>query len=270
MLIELLRPSRDHLPSTHDDFMLIGEPARTPYDLAFSLFGVPVRVHPGFWLIGLFLGGMSNPPMVVLIWISAVFLAILVHELGHAMAMRAYGYFPWIILYWMGGLTSRDPRVASRSRHSDTFEDIVISAAGPGAGFALAGLLAAIVFALNRGQQPLFASFGALMMPASMAYPLALFLYDVFYFCVVWGLINLLPIYPLDGGQIARDLFLRFRLHDGVRLSLMLSLVAAIGMTLFGGLYALLQKDIFIMILFGSFAYENYSALRALKNSERW
>ena len=65
--------------------MLIGEPPRTPYDLNFSLLGIPVRIHPFFWLAGLLLGPRQGGPPAILLWIAAVFLAILVHELGHAL-----------------------------------------------------------------------------------------------------------------------------------------------------------------------------------------
>ena len=89
--------------------MLLGEPPRTPYDLNFSLFGIPVRVHPLFWLVTLLLGyELAAMPPRCLTWIIAVFSAILVHEMGHALAMRAYGFQPWITLYGMGGLTAYD------------------------------------------------------------------------------------------------------------------------------------------------------------------
>jgi len=32
--------------------MLLLEPGHTPYDLHFRVFGIPVRVHPMFWLVG--------------------------------------------------------------------------------------------------------------------------------------------------------------------------------------------------------------------------
>ena len=43
-----------------------------------------------------------------------------------------------------------------------------------------------------------------------------------------WGLLNLLPVYPLDGGQIARELFLARRPEDGLERSLRLSMWAAL------------------------------------------
>ena len=114
--------------------MLLGEPPRTQYDLNFSLLRIPVRVDPWFWLMTLILGSQRRDPASILSWIVAVFFAILIHELGHALAMLAYGLRPWIVLYSMGGLTSYDPRDAFRSKGSDWLGQIVISFAGPAAG----------------------------------------------------------------------------------------------------------------------------------------
>jgi stage IV sporulation protein FB len=66
--------------------MLIGEPPPTQADLHFRLFGIPVRVHPFFWVATLFLGmaGKTADPVNTLIWVAVVFVSILVHEFGHA------------------------------------------------------------------------------------------------------------------------------------------------------------------------------------------
>ena len=121
--------------------MLIGEPPRTQGDLNFVLFGFPVRVHPFFWVISLLLGISGDPkPELVLIWVAAVFVSILVHELGHAFAIRRYGGQAWITLYGMGGLASSNE--ANRTPKAQ----ILISAAGPAAGFVLA---AAVLVAIR-------------------------------------------------------------------------------------------------------------------------
>ena len=55
---------------------------------------------------------------------------------------------------------------------------------------------------------------------------------------ILWGLINLLPIYPLDGGQIARELFTLGNVRNGIIQSLRLSTGAAALVAV----YALSQK----------------------------
>ena len=72
--------------------MLLAEPTETRFDLAFTLFGVPVRVHPLFWaFMGLFgamqMRGQPLASMLVSLglWLVAVFISLLVHEMGHAL-----------------------------------------------------------------------------------------------------------------------------------------------------------------------------------------
>ena len=74
------------------------------YDLRFSIAGIPVRVHPLFWLIALLLGS-SGDLLQIVIWIFVVFVSIVVHELGHAFALRWYGLRSQILLHFSGGLT---------------------------------------------------------------------------------------------------------------------------------------------------------------------
>ncbi|MEZ6093802.1 MAG: hypothetical protein R3C03_06140 [Pirellulaceae bacterium] len=89
---------------------MLGEPGFTPYDLKFNAFGFPVRIHPAFFIMPLVLFGSimrasdSNALVGILIIEAVVFLSILVHELGHALAFRFYGIDSHIALYWMGGL----------------------------------------------------------------------------------------------------------------------------------------------------------------------
>src|ERR1043166_8856978 len=85
--------------------------------------------------------GVITSPVDLMIWVAVVFVSILIHELGHALVARAHGWQPWITLYGMGGLASYQP-----TRH-DTRSQILISAAGPAAGFAFIAVILAIVHA---------------------------------------------------------------------------------------------------------------------------
>ena len=84
--------------------MIIGEPPRTQADLNFHAFGIPIRIHPMFWVLTLLLGMRYPKPEVLLAWLLAVLISILIHELGHAMAFRYYGVASYIVLYSFGGL----------------------------------------------------------------------------------------------------------------------------------------------------------------------
>jgi membrane-associated protease RseP (regulator of RpoE activity) len=67
----------------------------------------------------------------------------------------------------------------------------------------------------------------------------------------------LLPIYPLDGGQIARQLFELVSPRHGTTQSLQLSMGAAVLMCAYG----ILKQDWFIALMFGFLAYGSYQSL---------
>jgi stage IV sporulation protein FB len=251
--------------------VLLGEPSRTPYDLNFSLFGIPVRVHPLFWLVSVVFGSQAKDGIGILTWVSAVFLSILIHELGHASVMRFFGFHPWIVLYGMGGLACRDTQDFLRSKKlkiDDSLMQILICAAGPAAGFLLAAAMVLGFYASGHGAQVKFVGLWGLLPVVQLSnVRLAIFFYDISYICIFWGLVNLLPVYPLDGGQIAREVLLRVSPGDGIRQSMLLSIFAAAGMALYG--YAQLNST-FTALFFGYLAYMSYVAYQSYSGRGRW
>ena len=130
--------------------MLLSEPGRTQGDLFFTFFGNPVRIHPFFWLIAVFLGDWDakwggSPVIPLLVWVVVLLVSIFCHELGHALAMQWYGFRPRIILYGMGGLAVPEGGPGFVERRSETVRQVVISAAGAVAGF----VVAAVVYVLT-------------------------------------------------------------------------------------------------------------------------
>lgn len=250
--------------------MLLGEPPRTPYDLNFLLFGIPVRVHPLFWLVTLLLGSQQNDVAAVLTWVIAVFFSILVHEFGHALAMRAYRFRPWIVLYGLGGLTGHDQKYGSDSRGAAPLGQVLISAAGPAAGFLLAALLVLGLTLAGLGGSLEFFGPGRLKIIPQVWLPnvrIGALLNDIFFICTLWGVVNLLPVYPLDGGHIAREVLLKLSPRQGIRLSLLLSMIAAGAMAAFG---ILQWHDIFVGVFFGYLAYSSYATLAAYSGRNPW
>jgi Zn-dependent protease len=250
--------------------VLLGEPPQTQYDLHFSLFGIPVRVHPFFWVIAILLGFSAGELIDLLVWVIAMFLAILVHELGHALVMRRYGFSPRIILYGMGGLASSGPAQVYGSAGNSSRAQILISAAGPGAGFLLAALLIALLALGGPGVQLVrLHDVVPFVMPAGRigSHALTVFVWDLLFISVFWGIMNLLPVYPLDGGQIAQRILVALNPADGVRQSLQLSFVTAIGVAVAG---LVLLGEPFIAIMFGFLAYSSYRALQAYQGRGPW
>ena len=90
---------------------------------------------------------------------------------------------------------------------------------------------------------------------------------DIFFIWVVWGLVNLLPVYPLDGGQIAREILLKLSPREGIRQSLMLSIFAAGGMA---AVRLVQWHDWFVVFFFGYIAYASYATLQAYSGRNPW
>jgi Zn-dependent protease len=246
--------------------VLLGEPPRSGGDLNFQLFGIPVRVHPFFWLIAVMLGIRGTEEVSdLLIWVVAVFVSVLIHELGHALVMRAYGIWPWITLYSFGGLASYSP---GEARHVGSFGQVLISFAGPGSQFLFVAVLAAIMKAAGYDVVVWTDGLLPLVLPGEtvVSWGLTHLLIDLMYVSVAWGVLNLMPVYPLDGGQIAREVFVAASPGNGISMSLILSIVAGAGVAF----VALSQGSIFLGLMFGLLAYGSYTTLQAYRNQRGW
>ena len=245
--------------------MFFSEPPPTRYDLRFSLAGIPIRVHPLFWLMSILIGGLTRDLVFIVIWIVAVFVSILVHELGHAIAMRIFAQPSRIVLHIMGGLTipEASPFIGRWATVTQSpTQEIVISLAGPGAGFLLAGLVLAAA-ALAGGTVYMTALFGILPLPGAFLPTggriVNQFVGAMLWINAFWGFVNLMPVLPLDGGNVARHILVRVDPVDGLRKSLWLSVIAGViaavaGVILFGSFY--------IAFLFGALAFESYQQLQ--------
>jgi hypothetical protein len=83
---------------------------------------------------------------------------------------------------------------------------------------------------------------------------------DLLWVNIFWGLVNLLPIYPLDGGQISLEVFQLYNPRDGLRQSLWLSVIVAAGC----GVLALVKlEDTFLAIFCAYLAYTSYATLQS-------
>jgi Zn-dependent protease len=147
-----------------------------------KVWGIPLRVHASaVFLLALVLlggGGGSGGLKTSAVFGVVIVVSILVHEFGHALVARSLGLGPVsIVLHGFGGLTA----FSKRPGHG---QGILVGLAGPLAGMAL-GLLALM---LDPGP-----THGMLVSDAVGW----LILVNIF-----WSLFNLLPMYPLDGGQV--------------------------------------------------------------------
>ena len=252
--------------------MIIGEPPRTQGDLHFKVFGFPVRISPWFWLVAALLSRVTEPQRL-LIWIIAVLLSILIHELGHAFAFRYFGVSSHVVLYHFGGLAVPDDISTGygfSGRLQEPRSQIIISAAGPFAQIATAFALSIVLrvggmevlFPIPFLDSILQPPGGGLIIPSG---PLRDFVQFFMGISVYWALLNLVPVYPLDGGQIARHLFVLFGGGNAIAQSLMLSIFTG-GAIAF---YALTRNHMYLGVMFGMLAYSSYTALQSYPRSGR-
>ena len=209
----------------------------------------------------------TEEPADLLIWVVAVLISVLIHEMGHALTMRAYGIRPWVTLYGLGGVASYDPADA---RRVNSFGQVLISSAGPGAQFLLAAIVTGSLYVAGYTLDLWHVGPIYFYLPTDNAVVVSGGLTDLLknliFVSILWGALNLIPVYPLDGGQIAREIFVAVSPQEGISQSLMLSVVAAVCMAVVG----LYLQSFFMAILFGFLAFGSYQMLQAYRNQRGW
>jgi Zn-dependent protease len=158
----------------------------------FRFAGVDVFLHWSWFLVAAYAmssrtTAYSSPVWNVLEYLS-LFVIVLMHEFGHALACRQVGgQADQIVLWPLGGVAYVDPP----QRPGATLWSI---AAGPLVNVALLPVLT-VLGMVSRS------SGWAEAMPNAHN-----FVWALFYVNCLLLIFNLLPIYPLDGGQILRSL----------------------------------------------------------------
>ncbi len=232
--------------------------------IQFSLFGIPVKISPWHWVGLAFISGAwkvsssSELPLCLLFMLGA-FLSILIHELAHAFAGRRLGGgSAQITLILFGGYTEHYGSRLSKWGNRATI------AAGSGVNlltvfFFLLLCVMLLGFdgfkiALSLVMSP-FSAFALVqqeIIPQNMAMP-CYFMGTIMWTSFWWGLLNLLPIYPLDGGLLLKN-FLR-----SPRRAYQTGFVTALVFTLLGLFFGGLLMTVFM----AQFAYINYQEAKA-------
>lgn len=211
-------------------------------EFTFTFLGIPIRVSAFFLLTAVLLGprGQRGSWMLLAaLWVAIVFVSVLLHELGHAFAVKALGRSPSIQLHAFGGLTSWRGSVSPGRR-------LLVGLAGPGVGIVLGigALLLWMALSAVGTKGPLLTA--------------------ILYFVWVnlgWGLLNLLPMLPLDGGVVLAAGLEALSPDRGVQVARVISLLLAVGFAIL----ALLSRWPYGAILCALFAYTNFEALRAAR-----
>ncbi len=228
---------------------MLFEPSRTKYDLSWRVSGIPVRVNPFFWLVAALLGwGDDIAFLELLVWIGCVLISILIHEMGHAIAARRFGATDvGVVLFAMGGVTNHQGGLRGRAR-------VIQLLSGPGAGFAVYLVVLALMW----------------IVPTERLNPyIVLMLIQLEQINLVWGLLNLVPAYPLDGGQILMEWMKIKRPWDGLEVSIKISMIVSTLAAFAFTTKAIWTKfhgntaDWFPIFVFAGLAMMNYQIYRA-------
>ncbi|MCA9079336.1 MAG: site-2 protease family protein [Planctomycetaceae bacterium] len=192
-----------------------------------------------------------------------LFLSILFHEFCHILAARRTGGHGDEILIWpLGGLAFVQPAPTFHSQ-------FLIPTAGPLSNLLL--FLCALPAVLMHGPPP--GTFSLYMLP-SLDLTSATMLNDFLVLCCSLNfklmLLNLLPIYPLDGGQMATVMVAQYRPREIARLgTLWFGLFLCIVITIIGATWDL-SPVVFFGFMMMIFAMHEYYMLQFRQAFGSW
>jgi Zn-dependent protease len=196
---------------------------------------MPVTVRGSFLIIAALIGFTGGGEVAESVaWIFIVFFSILIHELGHAFTARSFGSEVAIELNGLGGLT----RWAVPQGQLTPGRRALIAAAGSATGLVFGGLIWLVA---SR-----FGPYDPLV---------AFILNSTVYVNVFWGLLNWLPIRPLDGGHLLSSLLEKIapsRANSIARVVFIITAAAALAA-------AIRYRLIFIAVLAGWLLLSEFS-----------
>ena len=210
----------------------------------FSIRGIPVRFSPIF-LILLLVVGLQGDLAVGALWVGLLTFSILIHEMGHALVAKYFRLSPSITLHGWGGLCSHE-------RPDSELQEALIIIAGPAAGF----IFGFAVLGVQRYVVP------AEVLVANPMLVLAFWM--LFWVNIIWGLVNVVPLWPLDGGQLFRLGMVKFfGGATGERITHTVGLIVGVGAAIVG--YQMLGT--FASVLAAYWAWLNYERINSASAS---
>lgn len=229
----------------------------------FRIAQIPIHLHLTHFAISAFVGSMffvslktkgtwprealtdlTHPAhtktvvLVTIIWALLVSFSVIAHELGHALALRAFGAKPHIHLVGLGGRTLVEQQVPL-----EWWQQLLMNLAGPAASLSIgvvAGLLA----------------LGGAHLPDGVVY----FSTGLARGNLWWTALNLLPITGLDGGILSSIVLTRVFGRPGFVIAQLLALALAGVVALFS-----LMSGGYLGLVLAAFM-----VLRTLSNLGAW
>lgn len=215
----------------------------------FSAFGVDVFIHWSWFIVAIFMYQMASQSAYFSspIWYAIVYLALFVivtvHEFGHALACKSVGGVAHKIVLWpLGGIAFVSPP----QRPGAMLWSI---AAGPLVNVALVPVTIALLYIFN--------------VPSAESWSdLQRFLVRLTEINAILLIFNLLPIYPLDGGQILQSILWFFL---GLAKSLYITTVIGMMVAAAGGIFALMYQQWILLAIAVFVIYQAYQGFCAAK-----
>jgi hypothetical protein len=172
---------------------------------------------------------------------ACTFVSILVHELGHGFALKAFGNPSAIVLHGFGGVTLSQRRSLSKTR------SVIVSLAGSLTAMVVLWLPARTWLGSDAGvEQQLDYFFGGQQL--NLWFPI----YFLAFQNLWWSVFNLLPIRPMDGGNVTAEFF-------GIDLARRLS----IGFAIAAGIWCLFNDQVYAAFFAAFLAFNNFQEIRA-------
>lgn len=209
----------------------------------FTLFRIPVSVS--IWFLALIAMILFRGPIATALpFALALTLSLIIHEFGHALVAKYYTLRPSVLLHGFGGLCMHD--MSRKDSHH-----VLIVVMGPVIEIIAGALVALGLYLAPAGWTGI--SSGLIFLDS--------FLQAFAIVSIVWGAINLvLPIWPLDGGQLLVLLLRRFmEERRAERVALIVSLVLLVPLTI----WSIAGKQLFMTILLAFLAWNNYQSLQS-------
>lgn len=199
---------------------------------------IPIAIHPYFWIFAALVGWLYGQNLLgMLIWIGIIFVSVLVHEFGHALMAVFFKQKAKIQLVAFGGLTSYDGKVPLKF-----WQQFLIVLNGPLFGF---GLCLIATWLLKAPLSPMTYGIIKTIQIANL----------------FWSAVNLLPVLPLDGGQLLRIGLEGFWGAQGFKVSLLISALLSFSFACLGFIFGYFIAGAFFFL----FAFQSFDSWRRVR-----
>lgn len=198
-----------------------------------------ITILPSFWILSLLITYMNAHSFLdAILWMVIILVSVLVHELGHALTSLFWKERVRIELGAFGGATIRQG-----NNVLTPLKEFLVIVMGPFFGFLLA--LISTIMASFFPQMPLVQRG----------------LYLTVVINISWSILNLLPVFPLDGGRLMAIVLENIFGKKGLRFSYIVGAVFA----LIFAIACLGVSQVFLGALFLLFAFESFRGFQDTK-----